>query len=157
MNIYIYSLTTNIAGVTDNADSSGCECACHPCSMLQSVVLIHKILSSENISPGSLQILWHTQDVIHIIFHLKKPSLGHSNWRVIILDLLGTQHLLSIHTPQKVNLQLCVVEHPEKSSFSALGNWNVGWHVFPFGICKTTTKKKAYVFTHGKQTMKKNL
>lgn len=66
--------------------------------------VIHKIFSSENISPGSLQILWHTQDVIHIIFHLKKPSLGHSNWRVIILDLLGTQHLLSTHTPQKVNL-----------------------------------------------------
>lgn len=64
----------------------------------------HRILSSENVSPGSLQFLWHTQDVIHSIFHLNDPSFGQSNWMVIILDLLGTQHLLSKHIPQKVGL-----------------------------------------------------
>lgn len=104
-------------------------------------VICHRSLSWENISPGALQSLWHTHDVIHIIFHLKKPSLGHSNCTVIILDLLGMQHLLSKHTPQKVSLYLWVDEHPEKTSFSAVGSWKVGWHVFPFGIFNIKTKK----------------
>lgn len=96
----------------------------------------YKSLRSENTSLGSLHVFWQTQDVIHIIFHLKEPSLEQSNCTVITVDLLGMQHLLSRHIPQKVGLYLFLLVHPEKTNFSALGSWNVGWHVFPLGILK---------------------
>lgn len=87
---------------------------------------------SENMSPGSLHFLWHTQDVIHCIFHsVLEPAL-HVKLTLIMLDLLGTQQRLSVHTPQYIGLNFLVLVQPESVSFSAFFAWNLGRQVFPF-------------------------
>lgn len=84
-------------------------------------------------SPGSLHFLWHTQDVIHCIFHCVLEPPLHAKLTLIMLDLLGTQQRLSVQTPQYVGLNFLVLVQPESVSFSAFFAWNLGRHVFPFG------------------------
>lgn len=85
-------------------------------------------------SPGSLHFLWHTQDVIHCIFQwVLEPPL-HLKLTLIMRDLLGIQQRLSMQTPQYVGLNFLVLVHPESFRVSAFFAWNLGRHVFPFGI-----------------------
>lgn len=94
-------------------------------------------------SPGSVHFLWHTQDVIHCIFHWMLEPVLQVNLTLIMLDLLGTQQRLSVQTPQYVGLNFLVLVQPESFSFSAFFAWNFGLHVFPFG---TWIKTQAGVF-----------
>lgn len=84
-------------------------------------------------SPGSLHFLWHTQDVIHCIFHCVLEPPLHVKLTLIMRDLLGTQQRLSVQTPQYVGLNFLVLVQPESDSFSAFFAWNLGRQVFPFG------------------------
>lgn len=90
-------------------------------------------LRSENMSPGSLHFLWHTQDVIHCIFHCVLVPPLQVKLTLIMRDLLGTQQRLSVQTPQYVGLNFLVLVQPERVSFSAFFAWKVGRHVFPLG------------------------
>lgn len=63
----------------------------------------------------------------------------HVKLTLIMRDLLGTQQRLSVQTPQYVGLNFLVLVQPESFSFSALFAWNLGRHVFPFGIYEGKT------------------
>lgn len=84
-------------------------------------------------SPGSLHLRWHTQDIIHCIFHCVLEPPWHVKLTLIMRDLLGTQQRLSVQTPQYVGLNFLVLVQPESFSFSAFFAWNLGRQVFPFG------------------------
>lgn len=87
-------------------------------------------------SPGSLHFLWHTQEVIHCIFHCTLEPPWQVKFTLIMRDLLGTQQRLSAQTPQYVGLNFLVLVQPESFSFSAFFAWNLGRQVFPFGTCE---------------------
>lgn len=99
-------------------------------------------------SPGSLHFLWHTQDVIHCIFHCVLEPPLHMKLTLIMRDLLGTQQRLSVQTPQYMGLNFLVLVQPESVSFSAFFAWNLGRHVFPFGICEGKTMILLVDFFH---------
>lgn len=108
-------------------------------SVLRLLELFQRSRSSENMSPGSLQFLWHTQDVIHCIFHCVLEPLWHVKFTLIMRDLLGTQQRLSVQTPQYVGLNFLVLVQPDSFSFSAFFAWNLGRQVFPFRTCEDET------------------
>lgn len=108
-------------------------------SVLRLPELFQRSRSSENMSPGSLHFLWHTQDVIHCIFHCVLEPLWHVKFTLIMRDLFGTQQRLSVQTPQYVGLNFLVLVQPDSFSFSAFFAWNLGRQVFPFGTCEDET------------------
>lgn len=108
-------------------------------SVLSLPELFQRSRSSENMSPGSLHFLWHTQDVIHCIFHCVLEPLWHVKFTLIMRDLFGTQQRLSVQTPQYVGLNFLVLVQPDSFSFSAFFAWNLGRQVFPFGTCEDET------------------
>lgn len=88
---------------------------------------------SENMSPGCVHFVWHTQDVIHCILHCVLVPPLQLKLTLIMRDLLGKQQRLSVQTPQYVGLNFLVLIQLESASFSAFFAWNLGRHNFPFG------------------------